>query len=303
MASSTVLRVKRRLEDNPQDALVLLCKRRKTDEEEISPSLFVFRGSVENQEAKNVIQIVPKDIKLKPKTDVDDIIKKIRQERKEVSSENRYEVVNCCRGLKDDAVNLIDLKQLGEESDNVKYTYDLYTAIKEDFDISMLDNLVSIENYETDLILGTYRENGQDSSDAADDDDDSNDENNWRNDYPDSEPSSIDEDDIIAAMERCDLDDLSTEDEDVYTDPPDLFNEDVKKYGASYAKYKAKVLAEENTMNDSKKLIHSTKIKELDEESIDGYKDDSDDGFYYGQEEDTEQFCEQYTLDDVYNPD
>lgn len=49
MATSTVLRVKRRLEDNPQDALVLMCKRMKTDTDEISPSLFVFRGTVENQ--------------------------------------------------------------------------------------------------------------------------------------------------------------------------------------------------------------------------------------------------------------
>lgn len=49
MAASTVLRVKRRLEDNPQDALVLLCKRYKTNSEEVSPSLFVFRGTVESQ--------------------------------------------------------------------------------------------------------------------------------------------------------------------------------------------------------------------------------------------------------------
>lgn len=49
MSTSTFLRVKRRLEDNPQDAFVLLCKRMKTDTDEISPSLFVFRGTVESQ--------------------------------------------------------------------------------------------------------------------------------------------------------------------------------------------------------------------------------------------------------------
>jgi hypothetical protein len=47
--TSTIIRVKRKIEDNPQDALVLLCKRAKTDSEEISPSLFVFRGTVNNQ--------------------------------------------------------------------------------------------------------------------------------------------------------------------------------------------------------------------------------------------------------------
>ncbi|XP_045511731.1 probable RNA polymerase II nuclear localization protein SLC7A6OS [Colias croceus] len=303
MATSTVLRVKRRLQDNPQDALVLVCKRRKTDVEEISPSLFVFRGTVDNQETSQLKTIVPKtEIKLKPKTDVDDIIKKIRQERKETASENRYAIVNFNRGVKDeDDINLVDLEATGHDGDDVKFTYDLYTAIKEDFDISMLDNLVSIENYETDLILGTYH---NESSDEADDDDDSNDENNWRNDYPDTEASSIDEDDMIAAMKRCDIDDLSSDDgeDKIYNDPPDLFNEDVKRYGAAYAKYKARVIAEETEVQDSKNLVHCSRIKDLDEESIDGYKDDSDNGFYYGQEEDTEQFCEQYS-DDVYNPD
>lgn len=52
MAAPTILRVKRRLEDNPQDALVLVCKRLKTDADEVSPSLFVFRGTVENQVSK-----------------------------------------------------------------------------------------------------------------------------------------------------------------------------------------------------------------------------------------------------------
>ncbi|XP_045511741.1 uncharacterized protein LOC123706479 [Colias croceus] len=109
---------------------------------------------------------------------------------------------------------------------------------------------------------------------------------------------------MIAAMKRCDIDDLSSDDgeDKIYNDPPDLFNEDVKRYGAAYAKYKARVIAEETEVQDSKNLVHCSRIKDLDEESIDGYKDDSDNGFYYGQEEDTEQFCEQYS-DDVYNPD
>lgn len=64
----------------------------------------------------------------------------------------------------------------------------------------------SIENYETSLIFGSYRDNGLQSSDnEADDDDDSNDENNWRNEYPDTEQSSIDEDDMVRAMEKCDM--------------------------------------------------------------------------------------------------
>ena len=45
----------------------------------------------------------------------------------------------------------------------------------------------------------------QDSDVEADDDDDSNDENNWRNEYPDSEASSIDVEDMVRAMERVDI--------------------------------------------------------------------------------------------------
>ncbi|XP_049871763.1 probable RNA polymerase II nuclear localization protein SLC7A6OS [Pectinophora gossypiella] len=320
MATSTILRVKRRLEDNPQDALVLMCKRMKTDAEEISPSLFVFRGTVDNEETVQVKNIAPtkSNANLKPVRNVDDIIQKIRKERKETSTENRYEVVNCSRGLKEnndkdsnDIFDLVDLRQKSEvEEADVQYAYDLYTTAMKDFDISMIDNLVSIENYETDLIFGSYRDNGRvtPSSDGADDDDDSNDENNWRNDYPDSEPSSIDEEDMIKAMEKCDIeDDLSSDagEDKIYDEPSDIFNEDVKRYGEAYAKYKARVLLEEPNLIHDNPYVHCSKIKDLDEESVEGYKEDSDDGFYYGQDEDTEHFRDQYRSDssDEYSPD
>ncbi|CAH2105033.1 unnamed protein product [Euphydryas editha] len=302
MSTSTVLRVKRRLEDNPQDALVLLCKRIKTDTEEISPSLFVFRGTVESQEPTHVKNIVPSNFKLKTSTNVSDIIKKIRKERKDFATESRYEIVNCSRDVKvesdEDNYDLVDLQKKNDR-ENEKYTYDLYTAAKEDFDVSMLDNIVSIENYETDLIFGSYRDNGLVESDEEDSED-SNAENDWRNEYPDSDPSSLDEEDMIKAVENCNLeDDLSSDagEDKIYDEPPDLFNEDVKRYGAAYAKYKAKVLSEQPDLADSRSYVHSTPMDESP-----GYKEDSDEGFYYGQEEDSEQFREQYA-DDTSDPD
>ncbi|KPJ13228.1 putative RNA polymerase II nuclear localization protein SLC7A6OS [Papilio machaon] len=222
MSTSTILRVKRRLEENPQDALVLLCKRLKTDSEEISPSLFVFRGTVDNQEHILVKDLVPKeDLKQKSISNVTDIIQKMRKERKDVSTENRYEVVNCRRGLKEDSGSTEDL-----------------------FD------LVDLARAEDDL-----------SSDTGED--------------------------------------------KIYDDPPDLFNEDVKNFGSAYAKYKARVMTEENGLPENRSLIHCSRIKDLDEESIEGYKEDSDDGFYYGQEQDSEQFKEQYgdESSDEYSPD
>ncbi|OWR52486.1 putative RNA polymerase 2 nuclear localization protein SLC7A6OS [Danaus plexippus plexippus] len=179
MSTSTILRVKRRLDENPQDALVLVCKRMKTDKDEISPSLFVFRGSVENQ--------------------------KIRKERKDVANESRYEIVNCSRGLaqcNSDNYDLVDLEKKDGKED-AQYTYDLYTPVKEDFDIAMLDNLVSIEDYRTDLVFGTYRD--CDNVESDEDSEDSNAENDWRNEYPDSDPSSIDEGDMIKAVENCNI--------------------------------------------------------------------------------------------------
>ncbi|XP_047987593.1 probable RNA polymerase II nuclear localization protein SLC7A6OS [Leguminivora glycinivorella] len=298
MATSTILRVKRHLEDNPQDALVLMCKRMKTDVEEVSPSLFVFRGTVDNQETANVKDIVPKtDAKLKSTHNVTDIIDKLRKERKVASSGNRYEVVNCHRGLKEasDEFDLVDLERKDQKEDE-QYAYDLYTAAKQDFDISMLDNLVSIEHYETDLIFGTYRDNGEQSSDDADDDDDSNDENNWRNDYPDEEEDSIDEEDMVRAVERCGIEsDLSSDagEDHIYDGPADINNEDALRYGAAYAAYKARVLA--GGKGTGKEFAY---CREIDDVDAKGYKDDSDDGFYYGQEEDTQQFREQYSSDE-----
>ncbi|KAL4705054.1 hypothetical protein ACJJTC_004553 [Scirpophaga incertulas] len=316
MTTSTILRVKRKIEDNPQDALVLMCKRVKKDTEEISPSLFVFRGTVNNQENDIVRNVVPKtEIKLSTKHSVNDLIEKIRKEKKKVAQEYRYEVVKCSRGLKDivesceEMIDLVDLQRPTDEKSDVQYTYDLYVAAKqEDFDVSMLDNLVSIENYESTLIFGSHRDNGlAPSDDEQEDDDDSNDENNWRNEYPDTEDSSIDEEDMIKAMNKCDIeDDLSSDtgEDKIYEDDMEPFNEDVKRYGAAYAKYKARVLTEESE-NVSQGLIHYSRVKDIDEEHVEGYKSDSNDGFYYGEEEDTEQFREQYgdISSDEYSPD
>lgn len=308
MASSTVLRVKRRLEENPQDTLVLMCKRIKTDKEEISPSLFVFRGTVDDQETAHVKNLLPNiDIKQQTVPNVDSIIDKLRKERKEVATKSRYEIVNCSRGLKDsetdadgeDILNLIDLQKTEDKDDNLMYAYDVYTSVKQEFDISMIDNLVGVES---GLVIESY-DPTQDSDVEADDDDDSNDENNWRNDYPDSEPSSIDLEDMVQAMQRVDIDDdlsSDTGEDKIYNDPPDLFKDDVEKYGEAYAKYKAKILSQNPDLSNNRSLIHCSKLED------DGYKDDSDDGFYYGEDEDTEQFKEQYREDDSsdeYSPD
>lgn len=102
------------------------------------------------QESVCVKELLPKtDIKLQTIPNVDSIIQKIRNERKELATESRYEIVNCFRGIKDedneqsdDVLNLIDLQKTKDTDGDVQYAYDVYTSWKQDFDISMIDNFV-----------------------------------------------------------------------------------------------------------------------------------------------------------------
>lgn len=101
------------------------------------------------------------------------------------------------------------------------------------------------------LVYGSLRDNGL--SDSYDSED-SNAENNWRNDYPDeSDPESINEEDMIQAVKRMNVDDesdLSSDEEEegyVYSvndDEAGLDDEvddtDVRKYGKMYARFKAR---------------------------------------------------------------
>lgn len=91
---------------------------------------------------------------MKPDKKIEDIVKKLRNERKEAVAECRYEIVNCSRGLKDqntdqeDAYDLVDLEtKTLSESQAAQYTYDLYTAARQNFDVFDEDNLVWLVNY------------------------------------------------------------------------------------------------------------------------------------------------------------
>lgn len=92
--------------------------------------------------------ITHSSIKLKQTSDVNNILSKIRQERKDVSLENRYEITNCSRGLKevdsesDNIFDLVDLIKKEDNHENAKYIFDIYTSATEDFDVTMLDDLV-----------------------------------------------------------------------------------------------------------------------------------------------------------------
>ena len=105
--------------------------------------------------------------------------------------------------------------------------------------------------YNDQFMYGSMRDNGVNGADSDDDSEDSNAESNWRNDYPDeSDMESITEDDMLQAMKRCDISDLSSDDGEegfIYSVDSesagfeeDIDDSDVQRYGERYARFKAR---------------------------------------------------------------
>nr|XP_034176580.1 probable RNA polymerase II nuclear localization protein SLC7A6OS [Osmia lignaria] len=290
---AAILRVKRRHDDEPLNALVISYKRQKTKETEetqsVSPvplaTLAKFAGTVKKQEDSvgHLIQTYGKDeLKENFKQHPVDILNKVRETTKQASAENRYKVVNYFRSL-DDAnlkefenkgmtvIDLEDSKSMAKQDPVEKddsYVYDLY-YVQTDNDM-YIDNMLSVYPYEQELVYDTYRENH---CEAECESEDSNSESNWRNDYPDSPHSerSINEDDMREAVMNMKLDegsDLSEEDDFVYA----VDEADVENYGYKYARYKAKIKEEldeddeENHLSDYSAICFSE--EEEDNDSI-----------------------------------
>ncbi|CAK9828525.1 Probable RNA polymerase II nuclear localization protein SLC7A6OS [Anthophora retusa] len=260
---AAILRVKRRHEDEPLNALVISYKRQKTAKNEETEatlpdsltSVAKFAGTVKKQEdsVEHIIRNYDKDeLKANFKQHHVDIVNKLRETTKQASAENRYKVINCFRSLDNSTVEdseekgmtVIDVEdsksianKVSAEKDD-SYVYDLYYVQTEN-DI-YLDDKVSVHPYDQELVFDNYRDNGY--SEVQCESEDSNSESNWRNDYPDSSHSegSIDEDDMREAVMNMRLEDgsdLSEEDDFIYA----VDESDVNAYGYKYARYKAKV--------------------------------------------------------------
>ncbi|XP_051164651.1 probable RNA polymerase II nuclear localization protein SLC7A6OS [Leptopilina boulardi] len=281
---AAVFRVKRRNEDEPIDALLVACKKRKissdaTNEETASISTVVkFVGTVKDPD-QNVLDHITKkltkeELKTNYKQHVVNVADKIRKETRESSAENRFKVINRFRSLNNsktedsdvEEITVIDVedtnscKEKVENPDNKdNYVYDLYYTVDE-VDENSIDY---IEKFNDQLVFDAYRENGVYESDN--DSEDSNDEGHWRNDYPDSDHSenSIAEDDMKCAVDRLKIEDeesdLSSDDED-FAYGLDKHDEDY--FGTKYARFKARVKYA------------------LDDEDDDDDDDDDDDGDY-----------------------
>ncbi|XP_026469712.1 probable RNA polymerase II nuclear localization protein SLC7A6OS [Ctenocephalides felis] len=280
---AAVIRVKRRIFDEPVDSLVINCKRRKTDDtdSETSVSALIKLATTLKNENENISahlsKITKEEAKKTFKRHIPNITTKLRNEQKLQAQNNRFKVINCFRTLDDskeasngekNQLTVVDIEQKMEANNifllesetklTTNYVYDLYYM--DEVDDMILDNMLSIHEATDDLVFGTFREGGYKSSDDYDTDD-SNDENNYRNDYPDSD-NSINVGVMRKAIGDLSLgEDLSSDegegfiysvDSEGFAFEGDVDDDDKQRYGEKYARYKSRVLKELNdTETDS----------------------------------------------------
>ncbi|KOC62719.1 putative RNA polymerase II nuclear localization protein SLC7A6OS [Habropoda laboriosa] len=277
---AAILRVKRRHDDEPLNALVISYKRQKTAKNEEAETTLsaplttvaTFAGTVKKQQGsvEHIIQNYDiNDLKANFKQHPVDVINKVRETTKQASAENRYKVVNCFRSLDNSTVedseenvmtviDVEDSKSIAKKDSAEKdesYVYDLYYVQTEDD--MCIDFKVSVHPYDQELVFDNYRDNGY--SEAECESEDSNSESNWRNDYPDDSnhsEASIEEDDMREAVRKMNLEDgsdLSEEDDFVYA----VDKADVEAYGYKYARYKARIKKELDEDEDHRSICTS----------------------------------------------
>ncbi|XP_044580723.1 probable RNA polymerase II nuclear localization protein SLC7A6OS isoform X2 [Cotesia glomerata] len=279
---TTILRVKRRNSDEPLDALIIACKKRKVDDEaakvtdpkEPLKTVVKFAGTVQNQEvnaAKEIAKtLTTSQLKANYKQHSVDVLNKTRTQKQEDSRENRYKFVNCFREIEssdadgkdnDLSMTLIDVEdsvsctKKAEDtdlSDCSQFVFDVYCVMENT--IKLIDDSFTIEPYNDEMVFDDkYRENGEFSED---DSDDSNCESNWKNDYPDSDDYHSDGSIGVEDMEQA------------YT----VDDSDIEHYGLAYAQFKAKLKNKKNDDDD----------EESDDDNDDDCDNDSDDSNYSG---------------------
>ncbi|XP_022918878.1 probable RNA polymerase II nuclear localization protein SLC7A6OS [Onthophagus taurus] len=275
---AAVIRIKRRLDEEPLDALILNCKKRKTDDNQEEPIATVLKLTATlNDPDENVFEHVKKSTKTtieeqfkKPNINVHD---KLRDECQLAFKKNRYKVVNLRRfdnnetSEENEDLTLVDVetdyKETPQTSDKKEpgYVYDLYYTNTKGFSDIDVENMVVLP-WTDQLIYGSARDNGLEVEEPETDDSDSNAENNWRNDYPD-EIDDITEEDILTAVREMDINgdrELSSDDEeegyiygidnDAAGFEEDIDPTDVRRYGEMYARFKARVKKSEELAGD-----------------------------------------------------
>lgn len=210
--SVAIIRIKRRIDEEPLNAFVLNCKRQKTKNEistteqnsKESKTVLKFAGTVNEiaDTTKHISKITKEQAKVifkKPHSL--DAVKYRMGVNKQKSQNNRFKIINCTRSLnesdgKEENKNLtiVDVeKEQATTTSSETFVYDLYVSEKNASPIDYSENIEEwmVEEYTSPTFLSDL-----DSDESNwDDDEDSNDEANWRNDYPEEESDYSDESD------------------------------------------------------------------------------------------------------------
>ncbi|KAK4879652.1 hypothetical protein RN001_007798 [Aquatica leii] len=249
---TAIIRIKRNCSEDPLDAVLINCKKRKVDESttEIQSDVSTvlnFAGTVTDSDddvLKYIQRLTKSDAEEQYKKHKIDITNKLRFENRVNSVNSRYKIINSHRFStpnletnEDTDLNctIVDVEAAEKnrdenESTTGNYVYDLYYTNSDDFGETDLNEFISVYPLSEGLVYGSARDNGYHYSES-DNSEDSNAENHWKNDYPDEsdvedfedpyEDDSIDED-ATDAMKKVSLrrnEDLSSDDfEDDYND-------------------------------------------------------------------------------------
>lgn len=204
------LRLKRKINEDPKEILVLASKKKKIENIQQDASIFEFTGTTsQKDDIDGVIATKINDIRdtQVKKFNIDKITDRLRSEHLQRSKHNRLSVLNCIRKIEDDkpekSVTIIDVssdESSHTEQDSV--VYDIYYS-KTNVDIKDAQSIEDCEVHEINSCTWEDANSSEDDSHGMDDEDDSNDENNWRNDYPDEDNDlDSDEEDEFESMSR-----------------------------------------------------------------------------------------------------
>lgn len=238
---AAVVRIKRRLDEDPLETLVLNCKRRRNDSdsqdrEDLSA---VLKLAGTSHEEENIDTLLRKhrvaeitELKEQFKKHSVNVTKRLRSDIKESSKNSRYRVVNCFRKTLNNSDDTEDAAEASTSQltvfdietdynknesntenknsvneDKTKYVYDFYYTSSDDFGDADIQDYVSVFPVHDPLIFGSMKDNGLNEQESDEDSEDSNAENNWKNDYPDEDDlASINEDDMIEAVNNLKID-------------------------------------------------------------------------------------------------
>lgn len=224
---AAVIRVKRRINEEPFDKFVLNCKRRRTSDDEPGSNVVMPNLQESSDETTTILKFTgtiksEDDIKTHitrlTKTDAEESARKTRrivnvtaknrEQLKTNAQNNRFKVINCFRSvsdgdnaaegnltivdvIKDDTKEPTDIQPKDDPSTDESK---LSTAMETDYvyDLYVVEGEQSAQiDYDNMISIRPFDDlvyqANDDTFDNSNDSEDSNDEDNWRNEYPDTD--------------------------------------------------------------------------------------------------------------------